>query len=98
MVDKRFLVYPANAMSLNIKNDATCQLAGELARLTGETMTGAITIALRERLERERRLRGAPQRLREMRAIAERCARLLGPGPSAIDHGRTLYEKQGLPR
>ena len=31
-------------MSLNIKNDETCQLAGELARLTGETMTGAITV------------------------------------------------------
>ena len=39
-------------MSLNIKNEETCRLAGELARLTGETMTGAITVALRERLER----------------------------------------------
>ncbi len=36
-------------MSLNIKNDETYRLAGELARLTGETMTGAITVALRER-------------------------------------------------
>ena len=85
-------------MSLNIKNDETCQLAGELARLTGETMTGAITIALRERLDRERRLRGAPQRLREMRTIAERCARLLGLGPSAIEHGDELYDERGLPR
>lgn len=40
-------------MGLNIKNEKTCQLAGELARLTGETKTGAITVALRERLERE---------------------------------------------
>ena len=39
-------------MSLNIKNEETCRLAGELARITGETMTGAITVALRERLER----------------------------------------------
>ena len=37
-------------MSLNIKNEETCRLADELARLTGETMTGAITVALRERL------------------------------------------------
>ena len=44
-------------MSLNIKNEETCRLAGELARLTGETMTGAITVALRERLEREKRAR-----------------------------------------
>ena len=46
-------------MSLNIKNEETCRLAGELARLTGETMTGAITVALRQRLERERRERSA---------------------------------------
>ena len=44
-------------MSLNIKNEETCRLAGELSRLTGETMTGAITEALKERLERERRER-----------------------------------------
>ena len=84
-------------MGLNIKNDETCRLAGELARLTGETMTGAVTVALRERLERERRARGAERRLREMRAIAERCAKLLGPGPSAVEHGDVLYDERGLP-
>ena len=84
-------------MSLNIKNDETCQLARELARLTGETMTGAITIALRERLDREHRARSAPQRLREMRVIADRCARLLKPGPSAVEHGDLLYDQRGLP-
>ena len=84
-------------MSLNIKNRETCQLAGELARLTGETMTGAITIALRERLDREHRARSAAQRLREMRAIANRCARLLKPGPSAVEHGDLLYDQRGLP-
>lgn len=41
-------------MSLNIKNEETCRLAGELAKLTGDTMTGAITVALRERLQRGR--------------------------------------------
>lgn len=85
-------------MGLNIKNDETCQLANELARLTGDTMTGAITIALRERLERERRVRGAEKRLEGMRAIAERCSRLLAPGPSAIRHGDVLYDDRGLPR
>ena len=39
-------------MSLNIKNAETCRLADRLSRLTGETKTGAITVALRERLER----------------------------------------------
>ena len=41
-------------MSLNIKNSETCMLARDLARLTGETMTGAVTVALRERLAREK--------------------------------------------
>ena len=37
-------------MSLNIKNAETHRLARELAALTGESMTGAITVALREAL------------------------------------------------
>ncbi len=85
-------------MSLNIKNQETCRLAGELARLTGETMTGAITVALRERLAREKRLRDADARARRLRAIAERCAKLLGPGPSAVEHGEVLYDERGLPK
>ena len=44
-------------MSLNIKNAETCRLAEELAELTSENKTQAITIALRERLERLRRNR-----------------------------------------
>lgn len=85
-------------MGLNIKNDETCRLAGELARLTGETKTGAITVALRERLDRERRRRDTDTRARELRAIAERCAQLMGPGPSAVEHGDMLYDEQGLPK
>ena len=85
-------------MSLNIKNDETCRLASNLAELTGETMTGAITVALRERLERERRRRGLETRAQDLRAIADRCAKLMGPGPSAIEHGNLLYDEQGLPK
>ena len=85
-------------MSLNIKNDEACSLASELARLTGETKTGAITVALRERLEREQRKRDLASRARKLRAIAERCATLMGPGPSAIEHGDLLYDERGLPK
>ena len=85
-------------MSLNIKNEETCRLAGELARLTGETMTGAITAALRERLEREKHERSVDVRVRKLRAIAKRCAELLGPGPSAVEHGDVLYDERGLPK
>ena len=85
-------------MSLNIKNEETCRLAGELAQLTNETMTGAITVALREHLERERRQRGGEERLRRMRAVAERCAQLLLEAGPPIDHADLLYDERGLPK
>ena len=85
-------------MSLNIKNEETCRLAAELAELTGETKTGAITVALRERLEREKRARDKDTLLRDMRAIAERCAALMGPGPSSDEIGEFLYDERGLPK
>ena len=85
-------------MSLNIKNEETCQLAGELAHLTGETMTGAITVALMERLERERSERSAEARVERLLAIGRRCAGMMGDGPSAIEHGDFLYDERGLPR
>ena len=68
-------------MGLNIKNEETCALARELAELTGETMTGAITVALSERLERERRERDAGRaEIEEMLAFGKRCAARLKPG------------------
>lgn len=85
-------------MSPSIKNEETCRLAGELARLTGETMTGAITGALRERLGREKRRRSADALARKLHAIGQRCAARLGPGPSAVEHGDLLYDERGLPQ
>ena len=40
-------------MALNIKNEETHRLARTLARRNRETVTLAVTIALRERLERQ---------------------------------------------
>ncbi len=85
-------------MGLNIENEETCALARELAELTGDTMTGAITVALSERLERETGERDKDALLRNVRAIAERCAARLGPGPSAVEHGDFLYDEHGLPK
>jgi antitoxin VapB len=62
-------------MALNIKDDGADRLARELAAETGETITTAVTVAVRERLER---LRGAVPRERRRQAltrIAERSAR-----------------------
>jgi antitoxin VapB len=84
---------------LNIKSDDAYALASRLSELTGESLTTAVTTALRERLEREERARA--------RARAERSARLLAiaadirshmtdPLP-ASDH-RWLYDENGLPK
>ncbi len=85
-------------MSLNIKNEETCRLAGELARLTGETMTSAITIALRERLERVQVPSPPAMTVEEMLAFGRETAAMLNDGPSAAEHGEYLYDENGLPK
>ena len=81
-------------MGLNIKNEETCRLASELARLMGETKTGAITQALRERLERESRLRGsaeiatAPVTVAQLEAVRDAWRRYgKGNHPAALNFG-----------
>jgi antitoxin VapB len=82
-------------VSLNIEDEETCRLASELAELTGEAMVDAITAALKERLERKRLVQ---ERLTKIRAISERSAAMLRPGPSAVEHGDFLYDERGLPK
>ena len=83
-------------MSLNIKNEETCRLAEELAALTKENKTQAITIALRERLDREKRRR--EERVEAIMAFGERAAALMGPGPSAKEIRDSLYGEFGEPK
>ncbi len=60
-------------MALDIKNEEAHLLAQRLARLTGESMTEAVTEALRERLERLGREREVPLADRLL-AIGRDCA------------------------
>jgi antitoxin VapB len=84
-------------MSLNIKNPQTHELAQELADLTGETLTGAVTEAVRERIERLRDS-SAPSLADRLLAIGQACAaRLPEPYRSAV-HADLLYGDDGLPR
>ena len=61
-------------MALNIRNRRTEALAADLARLTGETKTEAITKALRDRIDRVRRDRSRRRMADELDEIALRCA------------------------
>ncbi len=83
-------------MSLNIKNTETHQLIQELAALTGETQTMAVTIAVRERLDRLRHLREAGLADRLLAIGADTASRLREPWRSA-EHGDLLYDEKGIP-
>ncbi|MFM2072004.1 MAG: hypothetical protein RLZZ623_2267 [Actinomycetota bacterium] len=51
-------------MAFSIKNDEADQLARELVAATGESLTEAVTVALRQRLERMHRAAGGSRRER----------------------------------
>ncbi len=64
-------------MALSIKAPEADRLARQLAATTGETMTDAVIVAIRERLEREQRKRQDTAALiEEIRAISHHCASL----------------------
>ena len=88
-------------MAVNIKNAETEQLARELAALTGESVTAAVTTALRERLERLNRAStpGDPaERAARMLALGRDVAARLPEPWRSEDHGKLLYDDKGLPR
>ena len=84
-------------MSLNIKNEKAHKMAQDLARLTGESMTVAVSEAIRERLERVRNnsRKGMAERIMK---IAKECAPLWKEPYKSIDHGDLLYDERGLPK
>jgi antitoxin VapB len=82
-------------MSLNIKDPEAHRLAQQIARATGETMTHAVTEALRERLARLER-RSTRASVEELLAIAERAASHVKR--PYLDHAELLYDEHGLPR
>jgi antitoxin VapB len=83
-------------MALNIRNPEAEKLASDLAALTGESKTEAVTKALKERLEHIKRLR-RKRRIADRRdEIAKHCASL-----PLLDRRRPedmLYDERGLPR
>ena len=83
-------------MALDIKGRQADRLARELAAETGETITTAVTVAVRERLERVRGAVPHEQRLHEIRKISGRSAAL-----PVLDERSTEqilgYDESGLP-
>ena len=84
-------------MTLNIKNEEAHRLAAELARITGESLTAAVTTAIRERLDRLREER-APSLADRLLEIGKDCAARLKEPVRSTDHADLLYDERGLPR
>jgi antitoxin VapB len=84
-------------MSLNIKNDEAHRLARELAKATGESMTVAVSAAIRERLERVRGKSsdGLAERLLK---IGRDCAAHLKEPYRSMDIDKLLYDEKGMPK
>lgn len=83
-------------MHLNIKNHEAHRLAAELAGLTGESLTAAVTLALRDRLGRERRRRSAAKVAERLMAIGGRYASLPDAGDRTPEE-ILGYDADGLP-
>lgn len=77
-------------MALNIKNEAVERLAGEVARLAGESKTEAIRKALEDR---RRRLKGTPSADRRDAVLAFLKKRVWPQVPKA-EIGRSLTKAE----
>jgi antitoxin VapB len=83
-------------MALNIRNRETEKLASDLAALTGETKTEAVTKALKDRLGQIKRQRSKRHLADRLDEIAKHCAAL--PILDARRPEEMLYDEHGLPR
>ena len=84
-------------MSINSKSDEAHRLARQLAALAGESLTTAVTVAIRERVEREQRSRKRGLAERLLAIGRDSAPRFKEPYRSG-DHGDLLYDERGLPR
>ena len=84
-------------MSMNIKKEETYRLARQLSKLTGDSLTTAVTEAVRERLARVQRARGVDLADRLL-DIGRDCAAHLKQPFRTIDHADMLYDDRGLPK
>lgn len=84
-------------MALNIKNPETERLAHLLADATGESLTEAVTAALRERLAAVRRAADREQMIASVARLQEMVQALPVLDPRSPDE-ILGYDEYGLPR
>jgi len=82
-------------MNLNIKSAEAHRLAVELARETGDSITGAVTKAIRAELKR---LQDVDKRRARIDAITAYTSKIMKDGPGSADIDALLYDELGLPK
>jgi antitoxin VapB len=84
-------------MAISLKDPEADRLAREVAARTGETLTAAVIVALKERLARLKGQRRRRPLRDELREIGRRCAAL----PTLDDRPAdeiVAYDERGVPR
>jgi antitoxin VapB len=81
-------------MGMNIKNEEAHRLAAQVASIYDETLTEAVTVALRERLARAT----VEDRLEKLRILAHEVSTRMPKGMTRELVDSTLYNELGLPR
>ncbi len=72
-------------MPLHIRNPEAEELAREVASLANESLTNAVIIALKDRLERLKGQKGKDNLIDDLRVIAKRCAALPDHDTRSVD-------------
>jgi antitoxin VapB len=86
-------------MALSIKNEEAEQLARELARRNGETVTAAVMVALKERLERQEEAAKRQKRMAWLEEITAYTSKAMDDGRTTKELFDELYDEEtGLPR
>ena len=83
-------------MALSIKDDKAVQMARELAKRTGESLTTAIRKALEERLSRVQPAMRGRSLADELNELADRCAALPDLDTRSADE-IIGYDQDGMP-
>lgn len=83
---------------LNIKNEETHRLATKLAALTGQSLTQAVTDAVREKLETLERSRQKEARIKDILDMGKECRARMSESYLSTDIDELLYDERGLPK
>ncbi len=80
-------------MALSIKTEEADRLARELSRLTGESMTEAVTKSLKERLVREKKVRPKKRTKKEIQDELKRMRAFMARVRKKYDFSKVRSDK-----